>query len=107
MRAPIGTAPSAARQSGAVATASGPGDVAPHRCRNFFLAASLIVLIDFWPVRMTLLVWMIIYALASMKAVYGGRWAGVVLRALLIAAAYAVFFTAAVVGLILAAVTLR
>ena len=34
MRAPIGTAPSAARQSGAVATASGPGDVAPHRCRN-------------------------------------------------------------------------
>ena len=34
MRAPIGTAPSAARQSGAVATAFGPGDVAPHRCRN-------------------------------------------------------------------------
>ena len=71
------------------------------------LAASLIVLIDFWPARMTLLVWMIIYALASIKAVYGSRWAGVVLRAPLIAAAYAVFFTAAVVGLILAAVTLR
>ena len=51
--------------------------------------------------------WMITYALASMKAVYGGRWAGVVLRALLIAAAYAVFFTVAVVGLIFAAVTLR
>ena len=42
-----------------------------HNHAFLFPAASLIVLIDFWPARMTLLMWMITYALASMKAVYG------------------------------------
>jgi len=36
-------------------------------------------------VRATLGVWMAIYALASMKTVYGGGWVGIVLRAILIA----------------------
>jgi hypothetical protein len=78
-----------------------------HNHAFVFLAASLIALIDFRPLRIALLVWMIVYALASMKAVYGGGWAGVALRAWFIATVYSIFFGVAVAGLLVAAVTLR
>jgi len=42
-----------------------------------------------------------------MKAVYGGRWSGVALRALVIAACYLVLFVIAVLGLLVAAITLK
>ena len=72
-----------------------------------FLAVSLLVLIDSTPVRATLGLWMVIYVLASMKTVYGGGWAGIVVRAIFIALAYSVFFAVALVALVVAAVTLR
>ena len=55
----------------------------------------------------TLAVWAVIYGLTSMKTVYGGRWSGVVARALFVAAGYSVFFAMAVVAVLLAAVALR
>jgi hypothetical protein len=54
-----------------------------------------------------LALWMAVYFVRSMKTVYGGRWSGVVLRALLIAACYLVLFVIAVLGLLVAAIALR
>ena len=42
-----------------------------------------------------------------MKAVYGGGWTGVVLRAAFIGVVYSIFFAIAFAGLLLAAVMLR
>lgn len=78
-----------------------------HNHAFLFLAMLLIALIDVRAVRAVLVVWMVIYALASMKAVYGGGWPGVVVRAALIAVAYALLFALAVLALLAAAVTLR
>jgi len=78
-----------------------------HNHAFLFLAVSLLVLIDSTPVRATLGLWMVIYVLASMKTVYGGGWAGIVVRAIFIALAYSVFFAVALVALVVAAVTLR
>ena len=78
-----------------------------HNHAFVFLAASLAQLIAFAPLRAALGIWMSIYALASMKAVYGGGWTGVVLRAAFIGVVYSIFFAIAIAGLLLAAVMLR
>lgn len=78
-----------------------------HNHAFLFLAIGLMVLIDSTAVRATLGIWMVIYVLASMKTVYGGSWAGIVARALFVAAGYSVFFAIALVGLLLAAVAVR
>jgi uncharacterized protein DUF3667 len=78
-----------------------------HNHAFLFLALALAALIDFKPLRVTLIVWMVAYALLSMKVVYGGGWTGVVLRAIAVAAVYLVFFAVAVAGLLIAAVMLR
>ena len=78
-----------------------------HNHAFVFLAAGLTALADFWPLRATLGIWMIVYALLSMRSVYGGGWTGIVLRATLIAALYSVFFGVAIAGLLVAAVILR
>jgi hypothetical protein len=51
--------------------------------------------------------WGLAYFLRSMKAVYGGRWSGVLARAWVVAVAYVVLFAFATVGLVLAAVMIR
>jgi hypothetical protein len=78
-----------------------------HNHAFLFLAVSLLVMIDSTPMRATLGLWMVIYALASMKTVYGGGWTGIVLRAMFVALAYSVFFAVALVALVVAAVALR
>ncbi|HKP65096.1 MAG TPA: DUF3667 domain-containing protein [Casimicrobiaceae bacterium] len=78
-----------------------------HNHAFLFVAATLLVVIPSTAVRATLGVWMTIYALASMKTVYGGGWVGIVLRAILIAVVYLAFFAIALLGLVVAAVTLR
>ena len=78
-----------------------------HNHAFLFLAASLMALIGVALVRVALAVWIAVYLLASMKAVYGGGWIGVGVRAVLIAAAYWVFFALAIVGLLIAAVMFR
>jgi hypothetical protein len=54
-----------------------------------------------------LLIWAIVYLLWSMKTVYGGRWSGVLARALVIVFAYSVFFAVVIGGLVVAAIMLR
>jgi hypothetical protein len=78
-----------------------------HNHAFLFLAAALTALIDFWPLRATLLLWMIVYMLLSMRVVYGGGWTGTVLRAIVVAAVYSIFFAVAVAALLVAAVLLR
>jgi hypothetical protein len=51
--------------------------------------------------------WALAYFLRSMKAVYGGRWIGVLARAWLVAVAYVVLFAFVTVGLVFAAVMIR
>jgi rRNA maturation protein Nop10 len=51
--------------------------------------------------------WALAYFLRSMKAVYGGRWSGVLARAWLVAVAYVVLFAFVTVGLVFAAVMIR
>jgi hypothetical protein len=72
-----------------------------------FLIVSVAALVDVPWLRAMLVAWMFAYALSSMRAVYGGRWLGVVLRAAFVAAGYLTFFAVAVAGLLLAAIVLR
>jgi hypothetical protein len=53
-----------------------------------------------------LVVWTIVYLLRSIKTVYGGRWTGVVVRAMVIFVAYSMFYGIAVAGLVAAVVLL-
>jgi hypothetical protein len=76
-----------------------------HNHAFAFLAASLFALIPFGPLRATLAIWTVLYAFASLKAVYGGRWSGTLVRGAFIAAVYSVCFVVAIAGLLLAAVT--
>jgi uncharacterized protein DUF3667 len=72
-----------------------------------FLAAMLYALVHVSAIRAVIAIWMIAYGLIAMKVVYGGRWPGVALRALVIALAYLLFFGLAVAALVVAAVALR
>ena len=71
-----------------------------------FLVGILVSLIPVAFVRGALVVWAIVYLLWSMKTVYGGRWSGVLARALVILFAYSAVFVFVVGGLAIAAVML-
>jgi hypothetical protein len=77
-----------------------------HNHAFLFLLGVLIVLVPISLVRSALTVWAIAYLLWSMKAVYGGRWSGVLARSLAIFFAYSAFFVFVVGGLAIAAVML-
>jgi hypothetical protein len=77
-----------------------------HNHAFLFLLGVLIVLVPISFVRSALTLWAIVYLLWSMKSVYGGRWSGVLARALAILFAYSVFFVFVVGGLAIAAVML-
>jgi hypothetical protein len=47
------------------------------------------------------------YPLASLRAVYGGPWLGIVVRAAALSLGYAVLFGVATLGLLVAAILLR
>ncbi len=72
-----------------------------------FLAVALLALLPSGPLSGAVVIWTIVYLLWSMKAVYGGRWSGVLARALVIFIVYTVFFALVVAGLVVAAVMLR
>ncbi|HEX4885005.1 MAG TPA: DUF3667 domain-containing protein [Casimicrobiaceae bacterium] len=80
---------------------------AAHNHAFFFLAVALAVAIPWPPLRTALTIWSVVYGLWSMRAVYGGRWAGVLARAWVIAVAYVVLFCVATAGLLLAAIMIR
>jgi hypothetical protein len=75
-----------------------------HSHAFLFLVGILSSLVPVAAVRGALVVWAIVYLLRSMKTVYGGRWTGVVVRALVIFVAYSVFYGIGVAGLVVAAV---
>jgi hypothetical protein len=77
-----------------------------HNHAFLFLVGALAALIPVDPVRNALVIWAIIYLLWSIKTVYGGRWTGVVVRAMVIFVAYTVFFGIGVAWLVVAAVLL-
>jgi len=77
-----------------------------HSHAFIFLTAMLFVFVTSEPLRSALVLWAIAYVLWSMKIVYGGRWPGVIARALAALLVYVVFFAAVVVGLVAAAVLL-
>ena len=78
-----------------------------HNHAFLFLIVALIALIPVVAVRDALALWAIVYLLRSMKNVYGGRWSGVLARAVIISLAYLVAFAVAVSALVAAAVLLR
>lgn len=77
-----------------------------HSHAFIFLTGILFVLVASEPLRTALVLWAIAYLLWSMKVVYGGRWSGVIARALVAFLVYVVFFAVVVVGLVAAAVLL-
>jgi hypothetical protein len=77
-----------------------------HTHAFVFLVGILILLIPLRALRIALVLWTIAYLLMSMKAVYGGRWSGIVARALVASMVYTVFYGIAVAGLVIAAVLL-
>lgn len=77
-----------------------------HSHAFVFLSGILLVVVASGALRTALVLWMIGYLLWSMKVVYGGRWSGVLARALVISVVYLVFFSLAVAGLVVAAVLL-
>ena len=78
-----------------------------HNHAFVFLATSAAALLAVPWLRGILVLWMIAYAFLSMKAVYGGRWSGIVLRAAFVAVFYMTSFGIAIAGLVLAAIVLR
>lgn len=80
---------------------------AAHNHAFLALVATLAAVIAWSPAGTVLAIWALVYALWSMKAVYGGHWLGVFARAWLVAIAYFVMFGFVTVGLVLAAVMLR
>jgi len=72
-------------------------------------AAIMILLFLLVPIplaRWALVGWVFFYAMRARQTVYGGRWWGGVLRALVVAVFYAVLMSAAIMGLLAAAIML-
>ena len=66
----------------------------------------LFLLLPFSPLRWALVGWVFFYAMRARQTVYGGRWWGGILRALVVAVFYAVLMSAAIMGLLAAAIML-
>ena len=80
---------------------------AAHNHAFLLLVGVLAMALPVPVLRSALGVWVIVYLLWSMKAVYGGRWSGVLARASVLLIAYAICFGLAVAGLLIAAILLR
>ena len=57
--------------------------------------------------RAMVIVWMLVYLIWSMRAVYGGSWLGIAARSFAIFVAYSILFGLVTAGLVVAAVVLR
>jgi hypothetical protein len=80
---------------------------AAHDHAFFAAALTLAVVIPSGLVRGALAAWALVYVVRALKTVYGGRWIGALVRAWVIAVAYAVLVPFVIIGLVLAAVVLR
>ena len=80
---------------------------AAHDLSFLFLVLIVAVAIPWTPVRVVLTLWVIAYSLLAMKAVYGGRWSGVLLRAWVLGVSYVILLAFVTAGLLVAAVVVR
>jgi hypothetical protein len=78
-----------------------------HTHAFLFIIVALLVVLPGGLLSSAIAIWAIIYLLAAMRAVYGGRWSGIVLRSAVIFIAYSVFFGLVVAGLVVAAILVR
>lgn len=77
-------------------------------CHAFlFLAIVAANVVSLGPLRAAVIVWMPIYGLLSLRAVYGGSWLGIVARSSVMFAAYSVLFGLVTAGLVVVAILLR
>jgi hypothetical protein len=80
---------------------------AAHNHAFLFVVGSLVTILSRGFVVGVLAAWMFVYLVWSARAVYGGRWLGLVARAMVLGFAYLVLFAFVTVGLVVAAVLLR
>ena len=80
---------------------------AAHNHALLFVVATAILVSPWRPVRFVLIAWILIYLFASMRAVYGGGWTGIGLRAIALSFAYSILFALATATLLVAAVLVR
>ena len=71
------------------------------------LALLLILVIPVAPVRFAIMLWIVFYVMRARQVVYRGRWWAGVLRAFVIAIAYLVLMSLAMVGLLAVAIMLH
>lgn len=72
-----------------------------------FLPVLAFQMVPIGPFRPAIVLWIAAYLLLSMKNVYGGRWSGVVVRALFIGLVYLFMFGIAMAALVVVAIALK
>jgi len=80
---------------------------AAHNHAFLFVLGSLLAVLPKSFFSDALYLWVIVYLMGSTRAVYGGRWLGIVCRAIVLGLAYLILFGIVTVALIAAAVVLR
>ena len=80
---------------------------AAHNHAFLFVVGTLIGVLPTGILTGLLAMWAVIYLLWSTRAVYGGRWLGIVVRAFVLTIAYSILFGFVTVGLVIAAILLR
>ena len=80
---------------------------AAHDLSFLFLAAIIAVTLPASWLRTAIALWVVAYGLWATKAVYGGRWLGVLARAWVLGISYLVMFTFVTIGLLVAAAAIR
>jgi hypothetical protein len=80
---------------------------AAHNHAFFFLVVTIMVALPWGLLRTALALWSAVYALWSLRVVYGGHWIALLARSWVVAVAYFVLFVLATVGLVIAAVVIR
>jgi len=80
---------------------------AAHNHAFLFVLGSLLAVLPKGFFSDALYLWVIVYLMGSTRAVYGGRWLGIVCRAMVLGLAYLILFGIVTIALIAAAVVLR
>ena len=80
---------------------------AAHNHAFLFVVGALIGVLPTGILTGLLGLWAVIYLMWSTRAVYGGRWLGIVVRASVLVFAYSILFAFVTIGLVIAAILLR
>ena len=80
---------------------------AAHNHAFLFVLGTLLYVLPAGLLRGALAVWAVVYLARSMRAVYGGSWAGIATRAFALLVAYSILFGLFTLGLLIAAILLR